>query len=199
MWWRVNEDAERRKTQEYIADRLDAEELAVGKSISAPLNALGLRMVFKAANATVDNLRDSGLEAHDLTTAFIRHYDQFEVESKVSAHEGRHAIDKKFFADDYKFWSHAEREYRAKLSEITFSPDPYLALAELLLQSVSNSGHGKANLKIRKVLVKWMKAHREEIQGINADKPLLVQAHLLTADQIRRCFTEADLLARQAR
>ncbi|MHC4433166.1 MAG: hypothetical protein ACYTBS_15090, partial [Planctomycetota bacterium] len=199
MWWRVNEGAERKKTQEYIADRLDAEELGVSKSISAPLNGLGLRMIFEATNAAVDKLRHSGLEARDLTMAFVRHYDQFEAESKISAHEARHAIDKKFFAVDYKFWSQADREFRAKLSEITFSPDPYLALAEILLQSVSKSGHGKANLRIRKVLLKWMKEHLNEIEGIDADRPLLVQAHLLTADQIKRCFTAADPLARKSR
>jgi hypothetical protein len=199
MWWRVNEGAERKKTQEYIADRLDAEELGVSKSISAPLNGLGLRMIFEATNAAVDKLRHSGLEARDLTMAFVRHYDQFEAESKISAHEARHAIDKKFFAVDYKFWSQADREFRAKLSEITFSPDPYLALAEILLQSVGKSGHGKANLRIRKVLLKWMKEHLNEIEGIDADRPLLVQAHLLTADQIKRCFTAADPLARKSR
>ena len=39
MWWMVNEDAERQKTEQYIADRLQEEELAISKSTSAPLNA----------------------------------------------------------------------------------------------------------------------------------------------------------------
>ena len=38
-----------------------------------------------------------------------------------------------------------------------------------------------------------------QCEGIDADRPLLVQAHLLTADQIRRCFTAADPLARESR
>ncbi len=199
MWWMVNDDVERRKTEQYIVDRLQEEELAISKSISAPLDALGRRMQFKAIKATIDRFRDSGLEAQDLTMAFIRRNERSQVESKIFAHEGRHSIDQKFFAGDYKRWSSSAKEFRAKLSEITFSDDPYLALAEILLQSVSNSAHGKANLKIRRVLLKWMKQHMDEIDGIDADRPLLVQAHLLTADQIKRCFTAADPLARQAR
>jgi hypothetical protein len=90
-------------------------------------------------------------------------------------------------------------EFRAILSEITFAPDPYLALAENLLMSVSDSGYGKASLRIRKVLLKWMEEHLNEIEDIDADRPLLVQAHLLTADQIRCCFTAADPLASKSR
>jgi hypothetical protein len=194
MWWRVNEDAGRRKTQAYIADRLDAEELAVSKSTSAPLNALGVRMRCKATNTTVDKLRDSGLEGQDLTMAFVHHYSQFRL-ATTRAHEGRHSIDKRFFADDYKRWSTSEKEFRAMLSEITFSPNPYLALAENLLQPVTDSGYGKASLRVRRVLQKWMKEHLSEIEGIDADRPLLVQAHLLTSDQIRQCFTAADPMA----
>jgi hypothetical protein len=198
MWWRVTDDVERTKTERYIADRLEPEERAIRKSISAPLYGLSRRMQFEATKAIIGELRDSGLEADDLALAFLRRYARFQVGKNIFAHEGRHSIDQKFFADDWKRWSGAEKEFRAKLSEVVFSSDPYLALADLLAQSVSRSEHGKANLKIRKVLVNWMKAHRDEIEGIDAGKPLLVQAHLLTPDQIRRCFTDADPLARQS-
>jgi hypothetical protein len=199
LWWMVNDDAERKKTEQYIAERLDAEELAISKSISAPLNGLSRRMRFKATKALVDGLKDSGLEAHDLIMAFIRRYDQFQVGKNIFAHEGRHSIDQKFFADDYNHWSSSEKEFRAKLSEVIFCSDPYLALGELLAQSVSGSAHGKANLKIRKVLLKWMKEHLSEIEDIDTDRPLLVQTHLLTNDQIKQCFTAADPLARKSR
>ncbi|MHC4331908.1 MAG: hypothetical protein ACYSWW_27710, partial [Planctomycetota bacterium] len=198
MWWMVNDDAERQKTEQYIADRLQEADLAISKSISAPLNALSHRMQFKGLKAIVDGLKNSGLETQDLAMAFIRRYHQFHVGMSIFAHEGRHAIDQKFFADDYRHWSSSEKEFRAKLSEITFSGDPYLALGQFLGQSVGNSGHGKANLKIRKVLLKWMKEHVNEIENIDADRPLLVQAHLLTGDQIKHCFIAADPLARKS-
>jgi len=140
----------------------------------------------------VDRLIDGGLEAHNLVMAFVDHYVQFYLSNTVFGHEGRHAIDQKFLADDFKHWSSAEREFRAKLSEITFCSDPYLALTEILSHSVDKTGHGKANLKIRKVLLKWMEEHLDEIEGIDANRPLLVQAHLLTSEQIKRCFTAAD-------
>jgi len=199
MWWMVNDDAERQTTEQYIADRLQEEELAVSKSISAPLNALSRRMRFKGVKAMIDGLKNSGLDGQDLAMAFIRRCNQSHLESSIFAHEGRHSIDQKFFADDFNGWSSSEKEFRAKLSEITFSSDPYLTLGRLMAQSVSGSGHGKANLKIRKVLLKWMKEHVNEIENIDADRPLLVQAHLLTADQIKRCFTAADPLARKSK
>ena len=198
-WWLVMDDVERTKAEQYVADRIESEEQAVRKGLSAPLYGLSRRMQLKGTRAAIDELSDSGLEAADLAPTFVHWYAQFHVGKSIFAHEGRHSIDQKFFADDWKRWSGAEKEFRAKLSEITFSSDPYLALADLLAQSVNRSRHGKANLKIRKALVKWMEAHREEIEGIDADKPLLVQADLLTADQVRRCFTDADPLAKESR
>jgi hypothetical protein len=197
-WWMVTDDAERQKTEQYIADRLQEEELAISKNISSPLNALSRRMLLKATEAMVDGLKDSGLEGHDLAMAFVRRYGQFYVETNIFAHEGRHCLDQKFFADDFNHWSSSEREFRAKLSEVAFSFDPYLALGELLQQSVNGTGHGKANLKIREVLLKWMKEHVTEIENVDADRPLLVQAHLLTDEQIKRCFTAADPLATES-
>ncbi len=199
MWWQVTDGAKRTKTERYIADRLEPEEHAVRQSISAPLYGLSRRMQLAATQVMIDELRGSGLEGEALALAFVRRYGQFQVGKNIFAHEGRHSIDQTFFANDWRRWSGVEKEFRAKRSEIVFSSDPYLALADLLAQSVSRSEHGQANLKIRKVLVKWMKAHRDEIEGVEAAKPLLVQAHLLTADQIRRCFTEADPLAGQSK
>ena len=199
MWWMVNDDVERQKTEQYIADRLQEEELAISRNISAPLYGLGRRMRFKAIKTMVDRLKGSDLEAQDLAMAFIRRSKQSDVETRIVAHEGRHAIDRKFFVDGFSFWSSSKFEFRAKLSEITFSPDPYLALSYILSHGVNKTGHGKANLKIRRVLLKWMTEHEDEIEGIDADRPLLVQAHLLTADQIKRCFTAADPMARKSK
>ncbi len=199
MWWQVTEDAEREKTQQYIADRLESEEQAIRKSLSAPLNGLGRRMQFRGSEAMLDELKASGLEGDALALAFVRRYDRFHVAKHIFAHEGRHSIDQKFFPDDWKRWKGPEKEFRAKLSEIVFSSDPYLSLANLLAQAVNRSQHGKANLKIRQTLVNWMKTHQDEIQNLDSDKPLLVQAHLLTPDQIRRCFTDADPLAKRAK
>jgi len=146
----------------------------------------------------VDGLEDSGLEGQNLAMAFVRRYNQFGVEKSIFAHEGRHCIDQKFFADDFNHWSLSEREFRAKLSEVAFSSHPYLALGELLQQSLNGTGHGTANLKIREVLLEWMKEHVNEIENIDADRPLLIQAHLLTDEQIKRCFTAADPLATES-
>ena len=149
-------------------------------------------MQLNALTSLVDDIRESGLNARDQKLEFIRRIRQIRVASAIFAHEGRHSIDQKYFAEAFKDWESAEREFRAKLSEITFSPRPYMTLAGLLGQSVNESGHGKANLKIRTMLQDWMTKHQSEIDEVDPQRPLLAQAHLLTAEQIKSCFTEAD-------
>jgi len=196
-WWRVHDINERQKQAEYIADRADIEEKEIAQNSSASLNALTARMEQIALDKMAAAIESSGLAAEEIPMTFLRQYNQFIVGSAVFAHEGRHAIDQKYFPREFADWSSSEREFRAKLSEIVFSSNPYLALAGLLNQGVNDSGHGQANLKIRTVLTEWMENHATEIENLDPKRPFLTQAHLLTDNQIRACFTQADPLSTQ--
>ena len=152
-------------------------------------------MQLNATTSLTTEIGASGLSARDQKLEFVRHFGQIRVASAIFAHEGRHSIDQKYFAKAFEDWDPAEREFRAKLSEIAFSPKPYMTLGGILGQPTNDSAHGRANLKIRKVLQDWMVAHRTEIEKVDPQRPLLAQAHLLTAEQIKSCFTAADPMA----
>jgi hypothetical protein len=96
-------------------------------------------------------------------------------------------------------WSAAQLEFRAKLSEVAFAPDPKLALAGGSIlgdRSVTaRNAHSVANLRIRKVLLNWMEAHSSEIRGLDRSRPLLAQLDLMSNEQIVRACREADSMA----
>jgi hypothetical protein len=127
-----------------------------------------------------EEIEASGLSARDQKLEFIRRYLFIRVSSAIFAHEGRHSIDQTYFADAFEGWDAAEREFRAKLSEIVFSPEPRMTLGGILGQTVNDSGHGRANLMIREALHDWMAAHQSEIEHLDPQRPLLAQADLVT-------------------
>jgi hypothetical protein len=75
-----------------------------------------------------------------------------------------------------------ELEYRAKLSEVAFAPEPLIAMNAIFSSNIGQKGvaHGMANLRIMRGLVAWMRAHSSEIKGLNRARPLLPQFDLLT-------------------
>ena len=88
----------------------------------------------------------------------------------------------------------ADREYRAKLSEVAFAPSPRLALiGGILSPNIGDeTSHGQANLRVVRDLVTWMGDHASEIDGLDRSQPLLPQLDLLTDEQIRDAFRSLD-------
>jgi len=136
-------------------------------------------------------------KANTLYLAFISETMQLNVESTVFAHEGRHAIDQLYFKAQFDSMPQDERELRAKYSEVIFSSRPKLALTGSILGGDldSNTIHGKANLRLRIIIVQWMQQHRNEISHLNDSIPLLMQLNLLTDQQLREICLEADPLS----
>ena len=91
----------------------------------------------------------------------------------------------------------AEKEFRAKLSEVAFAPEPRLSLGSIFNSQIGNdSGHGQANERIMRGVVAWMQEHGSEIGGLDPAQPLLPQFDLLTDEQIRAAFRSMDPLAK---
>ena len=194
-WWRVRDPRERSRLEAQIAQGMGQEEQAIARDLSAGLELSAARMQQRALERMIAGIEAEGSPEEEIPMIFLKRYQAFAEGAHIFAHEGRHAIDQKFFAADFARWDNEEREYRAKLSEIVFSSDPCLALAGILSQGASSSGHGRANLRIRQVLSNWMTNHQAEIEGLDAAKPLLTQACLLRGEQIADCFTQADPLS----
>jgi len=137
-------------------------------------------------------LRARGLAGEPLRRAFAAALDAAAVQSGIFAHEGRHAIDRRLGTD----FTPADREYRAKLSEIAFSTIPRLALAAIVQPNVGDATpHGQANARALRGLEAWMRRHAGEIRGLDPSLPLLPQATRLSDDQIRAAFRSLDPLA----
>ena len=95
-------------------------------------------------------------------------------------------------------WPNSEGEFRAKLSEIAFAPDPYIGLIGGIINrnTGDRTSHGQANERLMKGIVAWMAEHSEEIPALDSSRPLLPQLDLLEAEQIRAIFRSMDPLAR---
>jgi hypothetical protein len=150
------------------------------------------RMERDGRQRLLDSLTAVGLTGSALQGAFTRELGHSTVESSIFAHEGRHAID----AADSALTS-ADREFRAKLSEVVFAPYPRLALGGILDANIGDdTPHGQANLNVVEGLLRWMTGHSRGIAGLDASAPLLPQLPLLTDDQLRAAFRSLDPLAR---
>jgi hypothetical protein len=142
----------------------------------------------------LDELEERGVPENEQRAAFTRELARRTHASSILAHEGRHAIDKRTPLSFLR--RHADKEYRAKLSEVALAPDPGLALTGGILSANigGSSNHGQANEKIVKVLVAWMRAHEDQISGFDESRPHLPQLDLLTDDQLITAMREVDPL-----
>jgi hypothetical protein len=179
------------------------EKLKKGDSIICKMDMyaepafLSLYIKLNASQQLFDSLQKAGLSPDAVSLAFISETMRLNVESTVFAHEGRHAIDQLYFKSQFDSMSQDERELRAKYSEIIFSSKPKLALTGSILGGDldSNTIHGKANLRLRKTIVNWMKLHSREIAGLDISQPMLMQLDLLTDQQLRELCISADPLS----
>ncbi len=194
-WSEVSDPKRRAELDEQIARESAEDHVRAASDPYAYLEGLALRMRTGANMRILQALQKRGLEGPALRTAFIAEFERASIESSIFAHEGRHAIDSADPADALR--SGAEREYRAKLSEVAFAPDPFMALPMGIISADigNDTPHGMANLRLMQRLIGWMSTHAAEIKGLDDQRPLLPQLDLLTADQIRAAVRILDPLA----
>jgi len=186
-WESVTDSLRIQETADFIRDNLNH------SSIINQSAGLARKIKSDQLNAIYNKLYQQGLRGAELKLLFLSEIENYSYQTDILIHEGRHNIDEKFMAEQYKKWSMDETEYHAKSSELVFSPYPLLALSELVNGS-GESGHGKANQRIVNIGLEWMKNNSSKIPGLNPDKPLLPQMYLLSAEQVRECYRNADPL-----
>jgi len=157
---------------------------------------LGLQMSLDGATFLFESLKNKGFNGEKLYTEFIAETMRYNIEATIFAHEGRHAIDQLFFKEEFDTLSDAERELRAKISEIVFSSNQKLALpGSIFGAGLSNEvPHGEANQRFLKILVDWMLDHKAEIPGYDNDIPVQMQITSLTNEQLKNILMNADPL-----
>ena len=195
-WEKLTDPTERQKAEKELREKTAADEFIAEANPYAYLEGLGLRLVAKANHRILNSLTDRGLEDVELQLAFMRELEQRIQESSIFAHEGRHLIDRRIGGLGRLFRRGSEVEFRAKLSEVAFAPDPYLAFGAIINRSIGDgTSHGMANERIMKGIVAWIENHADAITHIDSSRPLLPQLDRLEPDQIRAIFRSMDPLA----
>ncbi len=192
--WRELNDPEARAAFFAMIERESArDEERARRDPVTYLPALGARLRVQAIEAQLAELDTRGLTGDARRAAFIDDMTQAFLEHSIYAHEGRHAIDRRLGS-----FSAPTLEYRAKLSQVVFAPQPRLALTSILSPNIGDdSPHGQANERALKNLVKWIKRHGDEIEGLDRRRPLLPQLDKLSDAQMRAAFRSMDPLARK--
>jgi len=189
-WKTVTDSVERRKTEKVIHAFLSSStenQLEVGKGLAAKLR-------FDAIKDLYHDLASKGLSGKDLKLAFLSKYEQYRTEASMLAHEGRHSIDQKYMPEEFEAWSNEIREFRGKLSQIIFAPEPRLELPGMVTSLIGDYGHIRANKRIVDVAIEWIKENTEHITGYSDHKSAFAQIYLLTNNQIKQCYKQADPL-----
>ena len=191
-WKMVTDSVERSKTEKKIKEFLSH----TAKNQLEEAKGLATKLKFDAVNDLYNSLTSEGLSGKELKLAFLSKYEQYRMEASMLAHEGRHSIDQKYYPKEFENWSSEIREFRGKLSQIIFAPEPRLELPGMLTSITGNNGHIKANKRIADVAVNWIKENKEDILGYSDDKSAFSQLYLLTNTQIKECYKQADPLNR---
>jgi hypothetical protein len=161
------------------------ERAALGRDGVAALPAASDRLELQAIDQIA--ARTSGDDG-----AFLAAFWRETVNTSITLHEGRHALDQAANAA----MAGEELEFRAKLSEIALSGYPRLGLANVAGQAQGDTAHGQANRRVLEGYRRWMRAHRREIAGFDRRAPTLAQLHLLSDDQIIAAAQSLDPWAR---
>lgn len=190
-WRELTDPEERRRWEEENRRRSEADLEIAARSPVAHLPGLEGRLHRAALEGLLEELRTRGFEGDELRRGFLAELEAATQDSSIFAHEGRHVIDKR-----EGITASPELEFRAKLSEIAFARLPRAVMSRAILGS--NLGgptpHGQANQRVAEGLVEWMEKHAEEIEGLEADRPLFPQLDRLSPKQLRRAACSMDPL-----
>lgn len=152
------------------------------------------RLMRDGQHELLTTLEARGYRGRELEQRFKSAYAAAMRQSSIVAHEGRHAID----ATLHLPLTSAQREYRAKLSEVAFATIPRLALGSILNATTGNdTPHGIANAQLLAILVQWIDAHRDQVAGApgSPSGPAVLLIPQLTDRQLREITRLADPLA----
>jgi len=195
MWNKITEKEKRMDWEQSIKElSFEDENIAKGNSY-AYLPGLVNRLQYDACINLKNSLKDNGFVGDELRMAFISKFEEMNIHASIIGHEGRHAVDSK-----YRFIFEPlckDFEYRAKLSEILFSEDPFFTFAfspVYMRNMTSKSKHSKGSRKVVVNLVNWMNGNKEYINGFDTKKSTLTQLDLLTKVQLKDAFKTMDPL-----
>jgi hypothetical protein len=156
-----------------LADMTANELRALGQDGVAPTPATAAKLEMQVMDQIVARVGNDD-------AAFIAEVWRGTNQTSIESHEGRHALDNA----NERGLSVQQLEFRAKLSQIIFADYPRLGLASVAGGQHNDTGHGVGNRLVMEGYRNWMREHRGEIAGFDANRPTLSQLDLLTDPQI---------------
>ena len=196
--WQTVFDDDARSELEREIEESTADDLAkLDEDRYAHIKSLHLRAHRQISVDTVARLRNAGLSGERLEIAFIDELRRMEIEDTIFAHEGRHAIDYGL-PDSLMVMQGGERllEFTSKLSEIAFSSAPSYTFCGILSGSGQNTPHGRASRALIDATEEWVREHLADMPEMDPSKPVRMQLHLLTDEQVLSLVRSLDPLAR---
>lgn len=173
-----------------------ADSAALANSDVAYLPGLASRIQLQVADQVGRRARAGLPPGGDLRRAFLAEYWRASFNQSMLVHEGRHALDKTLVRGLARL-DDSNLEYRAKLSELALGDYPRLALVNINAQEIGgDSAHGKANEKVLRAYVDWMRGHPAEIAGYDPTRPTLAQLDRLSDSQLRAVARALDPIAK---
>jgi len=186
VWNRLNDQEAREKWQKGINSQMEKDRKLLEKDPYAFPTGLAAHIKFLRYDQMIQSLRQKGLNGMALKMAFLSDVEYFFEYTGMHLHEARHVLDNPIYLANREKYPLEVREFRAKLSEIAFSPDPHLVVAESILEE------GTANRKVIEVIVNWMQENKEAIENYDSTKPDIMQLMNMTKDQLIEAVRSVD-------
>ncbi|MDO1557826.1 hypothetical protein Q0812_00100 [Brevundimonas sp. 2R-24] len=132
---------------------------------------------------------DAVATAHPDRRGFLAAYWDAILGYSIFLHEGRHVLDQRLDpappADQF--------EYRAKLTELGYSPHVRLPLATILSGVTgADNPHAVGNRRVQEALTAWIEANPDEVAGYDPARPAVLQIDKLSDEQIRAVARALD-------
>ena len=183
---RLNDQEARKDWLKNINSQMEKDAKLLEKDPYAFPTGFAAYIKFLRYDQMLQSLKQKGLNGRALKMAFLSDVEYFFEYTGMHLHEARHVLDNPIYLADKEKYPLEVREFRAKLSEIAFSPDPHLVVAESILEE------GTANRKVVGVIVDWMQENKESIKNYDSTQPILLQLMSLSKDQLVEAVRRVD-------
>jgi hypothetical protein len=184
-------DSEARRTLITRGNTLGAEDIFKLKQRPvATLDGLNARLQLQVVDRVATVAHTKAADEAGFRRAFLAEYSRANLDQSIVKHEGRHAIDE---AMGIKV-EQPVLEYQAKLSELSLTDYPRMALRNMNSSLEGDGPHDKAGAKIFDQFRRWMEAHTDQIIGYDPAVPVLAQLDKLSDNQIREIARSLDPL-----
>lgn len=187
-WWM----AHHLPTRQYEASLTD---YSLASSSDDPLKIsyspkLQLQLRLKEIDDITHQLKKRFSTLAEQHSYFMTYMLDHKTEASIFNHEGQHAIDRVVTGLNQA----SLLETRSKLSELFYTPFPFLTLAELMTPDIgAKSAHGRANQQIFQNIVAYIHANPYLFPQINTDKNILQQLPKLDQGQLNEIVKQIFL------